>query len=131
MELGHFQMILPKCKAAALPPLAWALRIVIGKYRVVQDLKDSNESELATLFLCTCHHQIRPNKNIHFPKPTRLWYITGNNKHKLAIRNNRNVFAFSFVTCLNYTNLGILFFLMTVIMDTIIDHLMKIILLYK
>ena len=32
--------------------MAWALYVVIGKYQVVQDLKDSDESESSTLFLC-------------------------------------------------------------------------------
>lgn len=35
--------------------MAWAFDVVIGKYQVVQDLKDSNESEGATLFLCAYH----------------------------------------------------------------------------
>lgn len=45
-------MILPNVKQRRSRQLAWALYVVIGKYQVVQDLKDSNEGEKVPRFFC-------------------------------------------------------------------------------
>lgn len=46
-------MILPNVKQRRSRQLAWALYVVIGKYQVVQDLKDSNEGEKChAFFVC-------------------------------------------------------------------------------
>ena len=43
--------------------MAWALLVVIGKYQVVEDLKDSDESEDATLFLFAYYIGIQKKTN--------------------------------------------------------------------
>ena len=45
-------MILPRIKQRRSRRLAWALHVVIGKYQVVEDLKDSDEGEKVPRFFC-------------------------------------------------------------------------------
>ncbi len=63
--------------------MAWALDVVIGKYQVVEDLKDSDESERATLFLCA--YFSGTTKQLFKQKPMCQWYITGKKQMKKRI----------------------------------------------
>lgn len=67
--------------------MAWALDVVIGKYQVVEDLKDSDESERATLFLCA--YFSGTTKYLFKQKPMCQWYITG--KKNMLKKKNRIV----------------------------------------
>ena len=57
-------MILPRVMQRRSRRMAWALLVVVGKYQVVQDLKDSNEGEKVPRFFCAHKRQtfIRHNQ---------------------------------------------------------------------
>ena len=73
-------MILPRVKQRRSRQLAWALLVVIGKYQVVQDLKDSNEGEKKchAFFVCIdTQHLLARQQSIVITKPDGAgWDIT-------------------------------------------------------
>jgi hypothetical protein len=70
--------------------MAWTLLVVIGKYQVVQDLKDSNESEKVPRFFCA--HMLYPRhvyQNIFITKTDGAeWDITRQKDNEKVIQAN-------------------------------------------